>query len=398
MRRWTASQRSTGRSTDMASASKPGLWAFIFENYILLVVGTAAALVWANVDHDSYEHFAHALHFVVNDIGMAFFFALAAKEIIEATLPGGALASPREAGVPLLAAIGGMAGPAGLYVMQVVTFGRPELMSGWAIPCATDIAFSYMAARVIFPAGHPAIPFLLLLAIADDALGLILLAVFYPTGPLSLINLVVFMLPALLVTLWMKRRAVQNFWPYTLLGGGLSWAALFFGGFHPALAMVPVMALMPHARRDLGILNPAEEHLPDTLNQFEHWWKVPVQFVLFFFGLTNAGVAFSSVGDGTWIVLSSLIVGKPVGIVLFTLIGVTLGLRAPGGLSYVQVAVIGVTAGIGFTVALFFATAAFPPGDILDEAKMGALFSFAAAPLAIGLGRLLALHRTAAII
>ena len=396
MRRLTASERSTPRSTDMASASKPGLWPFIFDNYILLVVGTAAALIWANIDHDSYEHFAHALHFVVNDIGMAFFFALAAKEIIEATLPGGALASPREAGVPLLAAIGGMAGPAGLYAMQVVAFDRPELMSGWAIPCATDIAFSYMAARVIFPAGHPAIPFLLLLAIADDALGLILLAVFYPSGPLSLMNLLVFMGPALLITLWMKRRAVQNFWPYTLLGGGLSWAALFFGGFHPALAMVPVMALMPHARRDLGILNPVEEHLPDTLNQFEHWWKVPVQFILFFFGLTNAGVAFSSVGDGTWIVLSSLIVGKPVGIVLFTLIGVTLGLRAPGGLSYVQVAVIGVTAGIGFTVALFFATAAFLPGDILDEAKMGALFSFAAAPLAIGLGRLLGLHRTVA--
>ena len=375
------------------SSAKPRLWAFILDNYILLVVGTLAALVWANADHASYDRFAHAMHFAVNDIGMVFFFALAAKEIIEATLPGGALASPREAGVPLLAAVGGMAGPAGLYAMQVVTFDRPELMSGWAIPCATDIAFSYMAARVIFPAGHPAIPFLLLLAIADDALGLILLAVFYPSGPLSLVNLLAFMVPALVVTWLLKHRSVQSFWPYTVVGGGLSWAALFFGGFHPALAMVPVMTLMPHARTDLGILNPAEEHLPDTLNRFEHWWKVPVQFILFFFGLTNAGVAFSSVGDGTWIVLSSLLIGKPVGIVLFTALGVMLGLRAPGGLRYVQVAVIGVTAGIGFTVALFFATAAFPPGNILDEAKMGALFSFAAAPIAIGLGRMLRLHR-----
>jgi NhaA family Na+:H+ antiporter len=393
MRPLTVSASSSAANTDMAGVSKPGSWAFILDHYILLIVGTVAALVWANLDHASYERFAHALHFAVNDIGMAFFFALAAKEIIEATLPGGALASPREAGVPLLAAVGGMVGPAGLYAAQVVTIDRPELMPGWAIPCATDIAFSYMAARIIFPAGHAAIPFLLLLAIADDALGLILLAVFYPSGPLSVVNLVALMVPALLVTWVLKRRGVESFWPYTLLGGALSWAALFFGGFHPALAMVPVMILMPHARRDLGILNPAEEHLPDTLNRFEHWWKVPVQFILFFFGLTNAGVALSSVGDGTWIVLSSLLIGKPVGIVLFTALGVVLGLRAPGGLSYVQIAVIGVTAGIGFTVALFFATAAFPPGNILDEAKMGALFSFAAAPLAIGLGRMLRLQR-----
>ena len=396
MQQLSVSERGNESRADVASASRPGMWPFILDNYILLVVGTVAALVWANVDHASYDHFAHSLHFAVNDIGMAFFFALAAKEIIEATLPGGALASPREAGVPLLAAVGGMIGPAALYAMQVVTLDRPELMAGWAIPCATDIAFSYMAARVIFPAGHPAIPFLLLLAIADDALGLILLAVFYPLGPLSPVSLVGLMVPAVLATWWLKRRGVQSFWPYTLVGGALSWAALFFGGFHPALAMVPVMTFMPHARRDLGILNSAEEHLPDTLNRFEHWWKVPVQFILFFFGLTNAGVAFSSVGDGTWIVLSSLLVGKPVGIVLFTALGVMLGLRAPGGLSYVQVAVIGVTAGIGFTVALFFATAAFPPGALLDEAKMGALFSFAAAPVAIALGRMLRLQRAVA--
>jgi NhaA family Na+:H+ antiporter len=376
----------------MPRSSRASVWTFVLDNYLLLIAGTVVALFWANTDHEGYEQFAHALHFAVNDIGMAFFFALAAKEIIEATLPGGALASPREAGVPLLAAVGGMIGPAGLYVMQVTAIDRPELLSGWAIPCATDIAFSYMAARVIFPSGHPAIPFLLLLAIADDALGLLLLAVFYPSGPLSPINLVGFMLPALLLTWFFKRKSVQSIWPYTVVGGGLSWAALYFGGFHPALALVPVMALMPHARRDLGILNPMEEHLPDALNRFEHWWKVPVQFILFFFGLTNAGVAFSSVGDGTWIVLSSLLIGKPAGIVLFTALGVVLGLRVPGALSYSQVAVIGVTAGIGFTVALFFATAAFPPGSILDEAKMGALFSFAAAPLAIALGRMMRLQ------
>ena len=159
---------------------------FIFDNSLLLLVGTAAAVVWANLDLASYERVAHPLHFAVNDIGMVFFFALAAKEVFEATLPGGPLASPRRALSPLAAAVGGMAAPALIYVALASTLGPAELIRGWAIPCATDIAFSAMVARMIFPAAHPAIPFLLLLAIADDALGLIILAVFYPSGPLSL--------------------------------------------------------------------------------------------------------------------------------------------------------------------------------------------------------------------
>src|ERR687898_940044 len=118
------------------------LWKFIIDNSLLLLAGALTALAWANVHHASYERFAHALHFVVNDVGMVFFFALATKEIFEATLPGGALASPREAAVPLLAAVGGMAAPATLYAILVTIEGRPELMQGWAIPCATDIAFS----------------------------------------------------------------------------------------------------------------------------------------------------------------------------------------------------------------------------------------------------------------
>jgi NhaA family Na+:H+ antiporter len=376
----------------MAHRKATGLWSFIIDNSLLLVAGTLTAVVWANVDHGSYERVAHALHFAVNDIGMVFFFALAAKEIIEAMLPGGALASPREAGVPLLAAVGGMAAPAGLYLLQAGIDGRPDLASGWAIPCATDIAFSYMAARLIFPREHAAIPFLLLLAIADDALGLILLAVFYPSGPLSLFNFVAFMVPAVGFSLWLRRSRVVSIWAYTALGGGMSWAALYFGGVHPALAMVPVMPFMPHERRDLGLFEERETELPYTMNRFEHWWKVPVQFILFFFGLANAGVQVSSVGPGTWIVLSSLVVGKPIGILLFTFMAIRLGLRAPGGLSYQHTLVVGVAAGIGFTVALFFATAAFPPGEILDEAKMGALLSFVAAPLAIVLGRALGLR------
>ncbi len=376
----------------MALADRTGLWAFVIDNSLLLIAGTLAALLWANLDHDSYEALTHPLHFAVNDIGMVFFFALATKEIVEATLPGGPLSSPREAGVPLLAAAGGMIFPAGIYVVLGTLQGQPEYMPGWAIPCATDIAFSYLAARMIFPQGHPGIPFLLLLAIADDALGLILLAIFYPSGPLSIVNFAAFMIPAVAVALLLKRQRVLNFWPYVILAGGLSWCGLYFGGVHPALALVPILPFMPHAKRDLGLFDAREAELPDTMNRFEHWWKVPVQVILFFFGLVNAGVTLSSVGPPTWMVLSGLLLGKPMGILLFTFLAVKVGLRAPGGLTYLHTLVVGMAAAIGFTVALFFATAAFPPGIILDEAKMGALMSFIAAPLAIIVGRLVGLR------
>ena len=368
------------------------LWALVLQNSLLLAVGTVAGLVWANLAHPSYARFAHSMHFAVNDVGMVFFFALAVKEIIEATLPGGPLESPREAAVPIIAAAGGMIGPAGLYALQATVLHRPDLMQGWAIPCATDIAFSYLAARFVFPKNHPAIPFLLLLAIADDALGLILLALFYPAGPVSLVSFVMLMVPAIAATAWLRRRRLTSFWAYLAIGGGLSWAAMFFGGLHPALAMVPILPFMPHEKRDLGFFDPREHDLPDTMNRFEHAWRTPVQVILFFFGLVNAGVTLSSVGSGSWIVFLSLLVGKPIGIVGTTFLAVKLGLRAPGGLSYRHAVVMGVAAGIGFTVALFFATSAFPPGLVLDQAKMGALLSFFAAPIAIVLGRMIGLR------
>src|SRR5687768_11636230 len=117
-----------------------GAIAFIIDRSLLLVIGAVAGLVWANVAPESYEHLVHTWHFAVNDIGMVFFFAIAAKEVFEATLPGGSLSSVRRAAVPLFAATGGMIVPALLYLALVRWSGESGLMPGWAIPCATDIA------------------------------------------------------------------------------------------------------------------------------------------------------------------------------------------------------------------------------------------------------------------
>jgi NhaA family Na+:H+ antiporter len=168
--------------------------------------------------------------------------------------------------------------------------------------------------------------------------------------------------------------------------------AFFRGGLHPALALVPILPFVPHARRDPGLfVDVPDAH--DPLSLFEHWWKRPVDVILFFFGLVNAGVPISATGEGTWLVLAAILLGKPIGIVVSAALCVARGLHKPPGVTWPDMVVIGIIAGIGFTVALFFATAAFPPGELLDETKMGALLSFSASVLAIAAAFLLRVGR-----
>jgi Na+:H+ antiporter, NhaA family len=423
--------------------------AFLFENSIFLIGGALAALIWANIDAESYNHFVefdlsnlfhHAedvdgeipgdaadaaeapssetgdtvealegedtkdadpaedshghggftIHFLVNDILMALFFAIAASEVWEALLPGGALSNPKKAATPLLATVGGIAGPAGVYLLGVAILDRPDLTDGWAIPCATDIAFSYLIARFIFGTGHPAIAFLLLLAIADDAAGLIILAVAYPSGDVNLWWLLLSG-AAMALGFGFRKINLHSFWWYLLIPGTLSWISFYKAGIHPALGLVPVIITKPHAHTDLGIFAREELDQDDTLNQFVKAMADPVEIILGLFGLVNAGVAMSSVGSATWLVLAGLLIGKPFGIVLFTWFSErVLKLEMPKGMDYKDVFVVGTIAAIGFTVALFVSTAAFKPTDLnLPAAKMGALASFVAAILAILLARFL---------
>lgn len=341
---------------------------------LALPVSVVIALVWANTLPASYERAAAALEFPVNRIGMAFFFGLAAKEIVEATAPGGALHTWRRAAMPVIAACGGMAAPALLYVVSVRLLRADSLLRGWAIPCATDVAFSYLVAKAVFRR-HPAIPFLLLLAVADDALGLIVLVLFYPSHELKLLLGALLLASATIIAFGLRKARVRSFWPYIAASGSLSWVALFVGGLHPALALVPVMPFMPHAARDPGLFVEAPAAARDTLSQFERAWKAPVQIVLFLFGLANAGVQVRTYGPGTWAVLASILAGKPLGIVAAVALAVAAGLRLPQRFGWNDVIVVGCAAGIGFTVALFFATAAFAAGPLQDQAKLGALLS-----------------------
>ncbi|MBN1157857.1 MAG: Na+/H+ antiporter NhaA [Bacteroidales bacterium] len=382
---------------------------FLLENSVFLLLGAAIGLIWANINHESYLNLKHFpvlhhlpfgtlqedgtrvldLHYLVNDILMTFFFAIAGKEVWEATLHGGPLSHPKRAAVPVISAIGGMTGPALIYLAGAAFIGRfSELSNGWAVPCATDVAFSYMLARIIFGAGHPAIPFLLLLAIADDAMGLLILAFFYPQEDVQLIWM---LLPLIAVGLGLlfRRMRLKSFWWYIAVPGVMSWVGFAKAGIHPALCLLPVIPTIPHAQSDKGLFNWEELERTDSLNMFEQWWKNPVELILMMFGLMNAGVVLSAISAPTFLIMSGLIVGKPIGIWFSAMfVAKTLKFGLPDGLTAKDLIVVGFAAGIGFTVALFVATVAFPPGAVQDAEKMGALFSLGAVILTYVVARI----------
>jgi NhaA family Na+:H+ antiporter len=420
-------------------------WHFLTNYSLLMLIGAAIALVWANLDNSSYAAltglviaegvfigepvFSEAgeivgrtltLPYLVNNVLMAFFFAVAGKEVWEALILRNGSLRGRKAATPLIATLGGIAGPILVYLGLASALGSETydaVSRGWAIPSATDIAFAYLFGRLIFGAGHPAVRFLLLIAIADDAIGLIIIAVFYPAGHLApewLLLSAGAAIAAFVLFNWLPRRLDRGresrpnstwvryhltFWPY-LAAGCLSWFGFQQAGIHPALGLLPIVPALPHADRAFGIFAEAEQYLSDLLNHVQHLLRHPVEIILFLFGLVNAGVEFTSIGTPTWLVLAGLLVGKPLGILALGWIAAKpLKLGLPTGMGLGDLAVIGCVAAIGFTVSIFIASVAFAPGavlgsvDVEDAAKLGALFSFASVPLAVIVARLAGVKR-----
>jgi Na+:H+ antiporter, NhaA family len=386
---------------------------------ILLLCSAAIALAWVNSSlRDSYStifdapltvgegerqiHFT--FHHLINDGLMAIFFFLVGMEI-KRELVVGELRTPSRALLPLVAAMGGMVVPAVIYV--ALNRDGPGLV-GWAIPMATDIAFcigilSLLKSRV----PHALVVFLTALAIFDDMGGILVIAFFYGSG-----LHVSWLLGALAVTgglFVLNRLHVGNGWAYAL-GGVALWYTLHHGGIHATIAgvvlgmMIPARARRPsrevltelHAHTAQLLSRPGEEALDDAevlaieerieemeppLNRFEHLLHPYVAFgIMPLFALANSGVSLAGTG---WEALKNpislgaalgLFLGKQLGIFLFTLVAVRLGLAPmPGGASRGKLYGVAVIAGIGFTVALFIAGLAFPEPSVLDHAKIGIL-------------------------
>ena len=382
-----------------------------------------AGLVFANIDIHAYEKMvdyhifgddakifgkAVTVHFLINEVFMVFFFGIATKEITESALPGGALNPIKKAFNPLMGTIGGIIGPAGLFFLLVWVFygGTGDLSivaNGWGIPTATDIALAWLVARVIFGNGHPAVNFLLLLAVADDAIGLGIIAIFYPDSEHPVApSWLLLVVAGMIVAYAMRRFGVRQWLIYILIAGGLSWVGLVKSSIEPALALVVIVPFLPstHLGGEDAVLEEIvpvatgheaqqlhHQHAP--LDDFEHQLKLPVDFGLFFFAFANAGVAFGSITEVTLIVVLSLIVGKTIGVTLFSWIGVKLGFPLPEGMGIKHLLVAAIIAGLGLTVALFVAGKAYEDPAFQDPAKMGAVLSAGAGVIAFIVGRLL---------
>ena len=417
------------------------LIATVQEYSIPLILGVVAGLVFANVDHHLYEQIVEyeifgenvtlfgrhvAVHFLINEMFMVFFFGIAATEITESVLPGGALNPVRRAINPLVGTLGGVVGPVGVFFLMVwVFYGGSDdfgtVANGWGIPTATDIALAWLVARVVFGHSHPAVSFLLLLAVADDAIGLGIIAVFYPDPEIPVQPAWLLLTVGGMGVALALRMLKVNSWPvYILAGGALSWIGLAKSSVEPALALVAIVPFLPgphHVHHDLADSSPEEhryahrhaaqqahaqgesgpdsmpvhsvEHGESALERFESRLKLPVDLGLFFFAFANAGVAFGAINQVTVIILVSLIVGKTVGISAFSLAAHKLGFPMPTGMGARHLVVTALIGALGLTVALFVAGKAYTGPPFQDPAKMGAVLSGGVGLLAIILGAVL---------
>ena len=377
--------------TRLSNTKTQSKWSHISNDIIRaysipLILGVIVALIVANAAPHWYEYWIEEHLFFgkftfawfVENVFMVFFFGTAGIEIVHALSPGGALNPIKKAVTPLMATLGGVLGPAGLFLLLNHFFGHPDWSNGWGICTATDIALAWLFAKLVFGKDHPAVSFLLLLAVADDAIGLAIIAIFYPTPgqPIRPIFLLL-VLAGMLVAFLFRKLKVKTYWPYILVAGILCWLGLFKTGVSPALSLVFVVPFLPNSKKEFEALEKFGKET--TLTKFEHNVGPIVDYGLFFFGFSMAGVRFSVMSALTFIVMISLIVGKMFGISLFTFIfghGFKFGL--PKGMSNLDVIVAGIVGGTGLTVALFVTNAAYTDIAIQGAAKMGALFSVAA--------------------
>lgn len=391
---------------------------------IILLIAAAAALIWANSPAaSSYEHLWHlpiafsigefaysqSLHFIINDGLMTIFFLIVGMEI-RREIHDGALASLKQAALPVGAAIGGVVVPALFYL---AISSSEDIRRGWAVPTATDIAFAVGVLALLGKSVPSAARiFLLTLAIIDDIVAVLIIALFYSGGlePTGFLVAGV----GILMVLAFQQMGIGSAYAYVVPGAVL-WMGLLMTGAHPTLAGV-VLGLMTPVVSTRGLRRPTDtaiHAISDIVermskdNRFTHELMQPVKqlryaqrellppvvrvqaalhpWVAFgvmpLFALANAGVNMSSIDAGTGhsfdILLGvslALILGKPVGVLVSSWLLIRFGwCRLSDGLTWSWLLLIGCLTGIGFTMSIFIANLAFTDMDNLGAAKLGVL-------------------------
>jgi NhaA family Na+:H+ antiporter len=364
---------------------------FCIDRFLLLPIGAAIALVWCNAAAESYFTFAYMLRFLVNDVGMAFFFALITQEVVEAMMPRGALHSWRRWGVAVVAAAGGIVGAALWYVSYVQVQHEAVLLQAWPVACAVDVALAYYVLKAIAPR-TALLPFVLLAGIATNLFGV--LVVVYQSAVLETRGIgMLLVLLAIGMAIVLRAWRVRTFWPYLAISGTIFWWAFSSLGVYPGLAFLPLVALLPREPRSLDLFAPPPDD--DAIHHFEHEWNDLVQVILFFFGLVNAGVVLRGYDTGTWAVLTAALVGRPAGMLAAIGAAVAVGLHLPPRVGWRDTVVATLAASSGFAFAMFYASGLLPAGPVREQITLGALATIAGALMTFAAARMLRVGRYA---
>ncbi len=351
---------------------KSGILLLIFATLALIVVNSPLQSIYYDVKYASIPislgdfNFTKSISHWVNDGLMAIFFFVIGLELKREILEG-ELSSFDRIVLPAIAAIGGMVAPALVYFF--INYNNPENMSGWAIPTATDIAFSLAVLLII--GKHVPLSlkvFLLSLAIIDDLGAVLIIAFFYTSEISSTYLLYSAMILSLLVII--NLYGVQKMFLYIILGIFL-WYFVLKSGIHATIAGVVLAATIPNSENsnyDSSML----KELEHKLHNFVGIIVLPI-FAFFNSDINFGDVTLNSIYSPLSLgIILGLLIGKPIGITLFTYIGLkTRAFTLPEGVCLNDILGLSFLCGIGFTMSLFINGLAFTDLNLIDSSKLG---------------------------
>ena len=365
--------------------SSPYKWFFKLEaaSGLLLLISAVIALIvsnsaFSNIYFNTLNNYVFiginnfglklsVLHWI-NDVFMAIFFFFVTLEIKREFLQG-ELSNFKQATLPVVAAVGGMLVPALIYVF--INFSNAETLNGWAIPSATDIAFSLGVLSLLGSRVPISLKvFLTALAIIDD-LGAIVIIAFFYSGELSLINLLL-MIFVFLGLLILNKLKIKIFSPYLIIGI-LLWHFTHESGIHATIAGVLLACTIPHREK-------AKDY--SLLIKLEHAISPYVAFgIMPIFAFANAGVSLEGISFSSLLlpvplgILAGLFLGKQLGVFIFSYISIKLGFaEMPNNSNWIKLYAVGILTGIGFTMSLFVGNLAFAENlHYIDGVKLGVL-------------------------
>ena len=363
----------------------PFRWFFKLEaaSGLLLLIAATIALILSNSDLSGYYFAVLKTHILIgtqnfglnlniqhwiNDVLMCVFFFIVTLEI-KREFVHGELSRPKQALLPIIAAIGGMAVPAIIYI--IINLETNNTLRGWAIPSATDIAFSIGVLALLGKRVPISLKiFLMALAIIDDLGAIIIIAFFYSTE-LQYMYLIL-MIGSFLALLIINKLGVKKFIPYLLIGL-LLWYFTHESGIHSTISGVILALTIPHR---------AHEKDFSLLLKLEHFLSPYVAFgIMPLFALANAGVSLEGVSMKTLMtpvplgILCGLFFGKQIGVFLFSYLSIKLKFaEIPSNSNWIELYAVGVLTGIGFTMSLFVGNLAFMENvQHIDGVKIGVL-------------------------